>query len=71
MSQATKVGHLETYKDTNVISPKLPEVSAYFVDQTSAGGAYGFASAAEVQTMIYTVNALVDALLNRKAVSAS
>ncbi len=71
MSQATKTGHLETYTDTNVVTPKLPQVSAYFAAQTSAGGAYGFASAAEVQTMIYTVNALVAALNTRVVTSAS
>jgi len=71
MSQATKSGQLETYADTNAVSPLLPTVSAYFADQTSAGGAYGFATAAEVQTMIYTVNALVDMVLSREIGAAS
>ncbi len=71
MSQATLSGHLETYTDTNVISPPLPQVSAYFAAQTSAGGAYGFASAAEVQLMIHTVNALVAALNTRVVTAAS
>ncbi len=64
-------GHLETYKSSNVVTPPLPQVSAYFAAQTSAGGAYGFATAAEVQNMIYTVNALVAALNTRVVTAAS
>ncbi len=71
MSQATRSGHLETYADTNIVTPALPVVSAYFAAQTSAGGAYGFATAAEVQNLLFVVNNLVAALNTRKVTAAS
>jgi hypothetical protein len=60
-----------SFTETNIVSPKFPEVSAYFAAQSFSSGAYGASSAAEFANLVYTVDAIVAALNARKVTSAS
>jgi hypothetical protein len=59
---ATRNGNLETYTDSNIVSPYNPASSAYFDSVTVSAGAYGAGAAADYAELVYTVNAIVAAL---------
>ena len=67
----TKSGHLETYTDSNAVSPLLPEVSAYFADITIGAGAYGSDTAQHFADLCNQVAALTTALKARNIISAT
>ena len=59
----------ETPSDT--VSQKIPYISAYFTDLSVTSGTYGASSAANFNSLIYTINQCVAALNAREITAAS